>query len=98
MEQTACFIARPRRIEELRDFGIGILRPYQVVSTVCLDEMDYENFVTDLLADRAFLEGVPGCGEEGRLIRCICVSCRDRDSVLVLPDGTGCVALAALLR
>ena len=36
MEQTACFISRPRRIQELRDFRIGMLRPYQIVSTVCL--------------------------------------------------------------
>ena len=51
MEQTARFISRPRRIEELRDFGIGMLRPYQIVSTVCLGGIDYENFVTDLLAE-----------------------------------------------
>ncbi len=66
MEQTAYFIRRPRRIEELRDFGIGMLRPYRIVSTVCLGGMDYENFVTDLLADRAFLENAPGCGEAAR--------------------------------
>ena len=96
MEQTARFISRPRRIEELRDFGIGMLRPYKIVSTICLGRIDYENFVTDLLADRAFLENVSGCGEDGSLVRCLCVSCRGRDSVLVLPDGTGHVALAAL--
>ena len=36
MEQTARFISRPRRIEELRDFAIGMLRPYRIVSTICL--------------------------------------------------------------
>lgn len=96
MEQTARFISRPRRIEELRDFAIGMLRPYQIVSTVCLGGMEYENFVMDLLADRAFLENVPGCGEDGPLVRCLCVTCRGRDSLLVLPDGTDHVALAAL--
>ena len=96
MEQTAYFLRRPRRIEELRDFRIGMLRPYQIVSTVCLGGIEYENFVTDLLADRVFLENVPGCGEVGPLVRCLCVSCKGRDSVLVLPDGTGHVALAAL--
>ena len=97
MEQTACFISRPRRIEELRDFGIGMLRPYQIVATICLGGIDYENFVSDLLADRACLENVPSCGENGPLVRCLCVTCRGRDSVLVLPDGTGHVALAALV-
>ena len=96
MEQTARFISRPRRLEDLRAFGVGMLRPYQIVSTVCLGGIDYENFVTDLLADRAFLENVPGCGVEGSLVRCTCVTCRGRDPVLVLPDGTGHVAMAAL--
>ena len=32
MEQTAHFISRPRRIEELRDFGVGTLRPYHTIS------------------------------------------------------------------
>ena len=32
MEQTARFISRLRRIEELRDFGIGMLRPYHTIS------------------------------------------------------------------
>ncbi len=96
MEQTAYFIRRPRRIEELRAEESGRRRPYRIVKTVCLVGMDYENFVTDLLADRAFLEGIPGCGEDGPLVRCLCVTSRGQDSVLVLPDGTGYVALAAL--
>ena len=96
MEQTARFISRPRRIEELRDYRIGMLRPYRIVKTIRLGRMDYENFVTDLLADQAFLENIPGCGEDGHLVHCLCVTCRGRDSVLVLPDGTGHVALAAI--
>ena len=96
MEQTAYFLRRPRRIEELRAEESGRRRPYRIVSSLRLGGMDYENFVTDLLADRAFLENVPGCGEVGPLVRCLCVSCKGRDSVLVLPDGTGHVALTAL--
>ena len=52
----------------------------RIVKTIRLGGMDYENFVTDLLADRAFLENVPGCGEDGPLVRCLCVTCRGRDS------------------
>ena len=66
------------------------------MKTVCLGGMDYENFVTDLLADRAFLENVPGCGEDGSILCCLRVSCPDREDILVVPDGTGYVALAAL--
>jgi hypothetical protein len=96
MEQTAYFIRRLRRIEELRAEGSGLRHPYRIVKTVCLVGMDYENFATDLLADRAFLENADGCGEEGGLVRCLCVCCPGRESILVLPDGTGHVALAAL--
>lgn len=96
MEQTAYFLRRPRRIEELRAEENGQWRPYRIVKTVCLVGMDYENFVTDLLADRAFLEDVPGCGEDGKVLCCLRVSCPDREDILIVPDGTGHVALAAL--
>ena len=96
MEQTACFLRRPRRIEELRAEESGRRRPYRIVKTVCLGGMDYENFVTDLLADRAFLEDVSGCNEDGNVLCCLRVSCPGREDVLVVPDGTGHVALAAL--
>ena len=96
MEQTAYFNRRPRRAEELRAEENGLRRPYQIVKTLSLGSMNYENFATDLLADRAFLENADGCGEEGVLVRCLCVCCPGRESILVLPDGTGHVALAAL--
>ena len=96
MEQTAYFIRRPRRIEELRAEENGRRRPYRIVSSLRLDGMDYENFVTDLLADRAFLEDVPACGEDGKVLCCLRVSCPGREDILVVPDGTGHVELAAL--
>lgn len=97
MEQTAHFFSRPRRIEELRAEENGRRRPYRIVSSLRLGGMDYENFVTDLLADRAFLENVPGCGEDGNVLCCLRVSCPGREDILVVPDGTGHVALAALV-
>ena len=96
MEQTAYFIRRPRRIEELRAEENGRRHPYRIVSSLRLGGMDYENFVTDLLADRAFLESIPGCGEDGNVLCCLRVSCPGRVDILVVPDGTGHVALAAL--
>ena len=96
MEQTAYFLRRPRRIEELRAEESGRRRPYRIVSSLHLGGMDYENFATDLLADRAFLEGIPGCGEDGKILCCLRVSCPGRVDILVVPDGTGHVELAAL--
>lgn len=60
--------------------------------------MDYENFAMDLPADRAFLENADGCGEEDGLVRCLCVCWPGRETILVLPDGTGHVALRPLLN
>ena len=97
MEQKANFISRPRRVKDLLQREGGAWRPYRITAQVRLKAIDYENFATDLLADRAFLEEASGCGEEGGLIRCLCVTCRCRASLLVLPDGTGHIALAALL-
>ena len=96
MEQTAYFLRRPRRIEELQAEKNGRRHPYRIVSSLRLDGMDYENFVTDLLADRAFLEDVSGCGEDGNVLCCLRVSCPGREDTLAVPDGTGHVALAAL--
>ena len=96
MEQTAYFLRRPRRIEDLRAEEDGRRRPYRVVSSLRLGGMDYENFVTDLLADWAFLENVPGCGEDGNVLCCLRVGCPGREDILVVLDGTGHVALAAL--
>ena len=86
MEQTAYFIRWPRRIEELRAEENGRRRPYRIVKT----------FRMGAMANRAFLENADGCGEEGGLVRCLCVCCPGWESILVLPDGTGHAALAAL--
>ena len=96
MERFAVVIRRPRRSEELR--GLGILRPYRIISTIRLNAVDFENFAADLLADRAFLENPSGCGEDGELVRCLCVTSRGKEAILVLPDGTGHIAMAALLH
>ena len=73
-----------------------------------MKQMTFENFYqhdTDIyslegfspvIVDRAFLEKVPGCGEDGKVLCCLRVSCPGREDVLVVPDGTGHVALAAL--
>lgn len=96
MEQTAIFVLRPRCADELRHAADGEWRRYQVVSIVRLRQIDYDNFATDLLADRSFLDNDDGCLDDGKIVRCLRVTCRGRNALLVLPDGTGHVALAAL--
>ena len=54
---TAAFFKRPRRAEDL--MGLHLLTNehiFSVAETIELDWIDYENFVTDMLADRQFIE------------------------------------------
>ena len=56
-EGTAYFVREPRRLEEL--WVPHLLTdeyPYEVAKTVELETIDYENFITDMLADRWFIE------------------------------------------
>lgn len=53
----AYFVERPRRIEDLMvPHPIEKERPYRIVTEIHLPAIDYENFITDMLADRQFIE------------------------------------------
>ena len=55
-----------------------------------LARIDYENFTTDMIADRQFIEDNASLCSRGETWRCILVQQRGRtDGVLVLPAG-GC--------
>ena len=99
MKQTAVFVKRPRRIEELAPPNQGKIFTYQVVREHRLNWTDFENFATDMLADRAFLENTSGCGVDNGLVCCLRITCPRRGAaILVLPDETGHVDLAAVER
>lgn len=97
-ESFANFVERPRRIEELtHPLPTEAKRAYEVVKTIRLAKIDYENFITDMAADRQFLEDNAAlCSKSGSVIRCLRVTSRGADgSVLVVPDKTW-VDIAAL--
>ena len=76
---------------------INAEKDYEIVATVKLGTIDYENFITDMLADRQFLEDYADLCSEGDVWRCILVKQRGQSSgVLVVPDGCY-VKYAALL-
>ena len=86
----AFFIKRPRRIEDLRRVHpTEQERKYETAKVITLAKTDYENFVTDLLVDRRFLEDNASlCSGDGNVIRCLKVTCRGcKESVLVVPRG-----------
>lgn len=87
---TADFVKYPRNMEQLRQpHDIRTQKTYEIVKTITLAPIDYENFVTDLLADRQFLEDNAHLCAEGDPMRCLFV-CRGNCAcgILVVPDAT----------
>lgn len=97
----AYFIERPRRIEELMcPQPIDQAREYEIVKVITLAGIDYENFITDMVADRVFLEtNAHLCSKQDLVVKCLLVKCRKTDEgVLVVPDRAWVDIAALLLR
>jgi len=74
-------------------------REYEIVATVSLGSIDYENFITDMVADRQFLEENCGLCSVGKVWKCLLVQQRGRtDGVLVIPVDRRYVKYAACFR
>ena len=93
MDRTgfAYFVESPRIIEDLlAPHPIEQEIQYEIVKTVKLAKIDYENFITDMIADRQFIEENAALCAQGGVWRCLLVQQRGRtDGVLVVPDD-GC--------
>ena len=87
----AYFVSDPRRIEDLTVLHlVEKERPFEVVRIVKLAKIDYENFITDMVADRQFIEDHAALCSKGEVWRCILVQqCGHTDGVLVMPED-GC--------
>ncbi|MCL2343690.1 MAG: hypothetical protein FWC62_07325 [Firmicutes bacterium] len=84
---TAYFTKYPRTVRDLRGpRPLEGAAPYEITGTVILDKCVYDNFVSDMLVSRGFLENASGC---------LLIECEDRDSLLVLPETGGYVGFAA---
>jgi hypothetical protein len=65
-------------------------RQYEIVKTVVLEKIDYENFITDKLADRQFIEDNAALCSRGEIWKCLLIRQRGKTgSVLVMP-ASGC--------
>ena len=88
----AYFVERPRTIEDLlQPHLFEKEQEYRIVKTIELGKMDYENFITDMLADRLFIEDNAGllCSR-GEVWQCLLIRQRGcSDGVLVMPEN-GC--------
>jgi len=87
---TAFFVDFPRILDDLkRPHLLKAERPYEIVATVTLGKMDYDNFCTDMVADRQFIEDNYDLCCTGPIWKCLFVHQRGRkDGVLIVPtDG-----------
>lgn len=95
MKEKAYFVKRPRRLDDLKALHpLTDEEPYEIIKEVALQAIDYENFTEDMLAARAFLEGIDLTAATQK--RCIFVRQRSHaDGVLVVPTTDGHVLYAA---
>lgn len=87
----AYFVERPRRIEDLMaPHPIEKERPFRIVTEVQLPAIDYENFITDMLADRQFIEDHGRRSKKGEVWNCLLVRRRGQtEGILIMPEQ-GC--------
>ena len=97
INKRAFFVERPRRLEDLQfPHLIERERPYRIVATVTLQRIDYENFITDMLADRQLIEDHGQSCKTGDVWDCLLVQQRGHtDGILVLPEQGCFVSWAA---
>ena len=93
----AYFVEHPRRIEDLMvPHLVEKERPFRIVTEIQLPAIDYENFITDMLADRQFIEDHGRRCKKGEVWDCLLVRRRGKpDGVLVMPVDGCFVAWAA---
>ena len=73
-KNTAYFVRMARRVEDLSvPHLLNAEKAYEIVKIVELEEMDYENFTTDLLADREFLCAIPESRWNAEILKCVLV-------------------------
>ncbi len=99
-KMKAFFIHNPRRIEDLRKPHL-IEEEYEceIVKKIELTSIDYENFITDMYADRQFIENNSELCSEGKVLRCLFI-CQNgnSDGILVVPEYTSFVKMAAYIQ
>lgn len=97
MKEKARFVFRPRTAENLTIRNPeGKWMEYRIVKTITLNRVDYENFITDLLADRQFIGDVAAlCKSLGD---CLLVTTRTHQPGLLIIPWKGCFVRYAALR
>ena len=93
----AYFISTPRTYRDLLKPHLPEAeREYEIVKTIELSGIDYENFCEDMLVDRQFIEDNAALCEDGDVLRCLLVKQRGKnEGILVMPEFGSYVKRAA---
>lgn len=94
---SAYFVYRPRTSAELTvPHLLSDEREYETAKEVVLPRIDYENFITDMLVARDFLEDdAPLCSWRPA-IKCLLIRRQSgTEGILTVPDKSGFVLWAA---
>ena len=96
---TAFFVGFPRILDDLKKpHLIEAEQRYEIVKTVTLGKMDYDNFCSDMVADRQYIEdNFDLCGT-GSVWKCLFVHQRGHtDGILIVPTDGCYVKYAAYI-
>ena len=91
-QASILWVSAPARLEDIIQPDNGVSHPYTVAKAIRLTWDDYENFVTDFLVKRDFIEENAGlCKmDETGVWHCLLVLHRGHtDGVLVMPEEQG---------
>lgn len=98
MKGTAYFVKKPSKLSHLvRPHRIEDEVPYEIVRTILLSQMDYENFATDLTVDREYIEkNASLCRIYDGVWKCLLIQQENAKSgILVMPEDQCWVGFAA---
>lgn len=86
--KKAYFVRYPRTCVDLQiPHTTDQEAPCEIVRTIELDAIDYENFIYGLDADRQYIENNAHLCADGNIKNCIMVKMRDKkDGILVVPE------------
>jgi len=98
--QYAYFVKEPRILKDLFAIhAVDLEHPYEVVKTIELPLIDYENFITDMTVDRQYLEDNAHLCSKGDVYKCLLIRRENKlDGVLVIPLDKAWVGWAAYYR
>lgn len=93
----AYFVNRPRTIFDLNVPHLADCEhEYEIVRTISLSGLDYDNFIWDMLADRDFIEVNHTLCSGGDVYLCLLVRAKgQKNGILVVPYNTCFIELAA---